>query len=100
GIQVYQGAVSSVPIRAGASCHDVRIDVHGVHRVRDGDVKVVRKKLLDIGRVALGAVADDDLLGAYIRPTGAVVDLRDRPPQEVIAEVRTITVKGGFVSHL
>src|SRR6266498_605764 len=49
--------------QAGRYGHHVTVDVHGVHRVREGHHAIGGEDLLDIGGVALGAVADEDLVG-------------------------------------
>ncbi len=82
--KVDQPLVAAVDEPPGTPGHDVGVDVHGVDRVGDRDPHVGRQQFLEISRVALGAVADEDLVGRNLGPEGLVVVPGDRLAQEIV----------------
>ena len=90
---VIEAMHKAVDVRAGASGHDVRIDIHGVDRVGNRDLDVLPEKLLDVAAVALGAVGNEDLVRSHIDAAILEVGFGDRLAQEAVTLFRTVSVE-------
>ena len=58
----------SLPSVLGASGHHVGVDIYGIHRIGHSHPCVGRKYVAYVSGVALGAVADEYLVGATSIP--------------------------------
>src|SRR2546430_5355764 len=98
---LFRSAVASGLVEgAGPPGHDVAVDVHGIHGVHDGDDTVGSEDLLDVGAVALAAIADEDLVGADRDAPLAVVACGDQLGEEVVAGLRAVAPEGLRAGHL
>ena len=79
--------------RARAAGHDIRVEVDRVYRVRDGDLVCRAEDLLDVAAVALGAVADEDLVRRDLDAAVRVVVLDDGFRQERVALLWAVAVE-------
>ena len=79
--------------RARAASHDIRVEVDRVYRVRDGDLVGRAEDLLDVAAVALGAVADENLVRRDLDAAVRVVVLDDGFRQERVALLRAVAVE-------
>ena len=86
--------------RARTAGHDVRVEIDRIDRVRDGDFIVGAEDFLDVAAVALGTVADEDLIFVDLDSALRVVVLDDRFRQEGIALLRAIATEGFGFCHL
>ncbi len=99
-VQVDDALVAPVDHGAGAAGHHVGVQVDRVDRVGDGDGDVGGEDLLDVAGVALGAVADEHLVGFDPRPPGLEILGRDFLPQELVALLGAVAAEGGGIRHL
>ena len=87
---------------AGVTGHHVRIHIHGIHGVADGDLVLGAKDIEDAARIALGAVADEDFVVRHVQPVITIIVLGDGMPQPFVALLGTVTFKslaGGHFIH-
>ena len=57
------------------------------------------KDLLDIGGIALGAVGNEDFIGADLAASGREIIFRDGFPQEAVAQIRGVAAEGLGPAH-
>ena len=99
-VEVDDALVAAVPVDPGAAGHDVGVQVDRVDRVRDGDLRPGAEQFLDVAGVALGAVADEHLVGLDESPARPEIVGGDGLAQEVVALLRAVTAEPGHGAHL
>jgi hypothetical protein len=99
-VQVDNAIVASIPIRSRAAGHDIGVQVDRVDRVGNGNAGIGVENLLDIPRIALGAVADEYFVGTDVGPAGLKIIFGNRFAQEFIALLRTVSAETGIGGHL
>ena len=87
-------------IFAGASRHNVGIHIYRIYRVADSYFIVNAENLLDISGIAFGPVGHKDLVSGDIAASVGIVVFRDSGSQELITEIRGVSVKSLPVRHL
>src|SRR5256886_12940586 len=98
---LFRSAVASGLVEgAGPPGHHVAVDVHRIHGIHDGDDAVGSEDLLDVGAVALAAVADEDLVGAHRDAALAVVTGGDQLGEEVVARLGAVPSERLRAGHL
>ena len=86
--------------RAGASAHDIGVDVDGIDGVSDADGAVATEYVANISGVALGAVADKDFVNVHLNAARTEVSVDDGLPQKLVSLLGTIAAEGLLVPHL
>ena len=92
-LEIDKAVIASVNIRAGAPSHDIRIDIHGIDRIGDGDFHILTEEFLDVAAVALRAVGNEDLVGGDVHPAILEVRFCDCLAEEAIALLGTVAVE-------
>jgi len=87
-------------VGAGAACHDVRVNVDGVHRVAHRDARIGAEYLLDVGGIGLRAVAHEHFVGVDGSTARDEVLARDGLAQEVVAQVGGVASERARAGHL
>ena len=91
---------AAVVERAGASAHDVAVDVDGIDGVGDAHAVVPPEEFADVARVALGSVADEHLRGAEADAPRLEVVFEDGFNEEVVTLFRSVSAEGPCVGHV
>ena len=89
-----------VAIRAATANHHVGVDIDGIDRVGHADEVVPVEQLLEIARVRLCTVVDEDLVDVKMNATRQEVVLQDSFAQEVVTLFRTVATESFGGSHL
>ena len=63
---------------AGTTCHNISIEINRVNRIGDSYNIVKTENFLNVGTVALGAIADEDFVAVYFETAAGVVGLADQ----------------------
>lgn len=77
--------------------HDVGVDIDWVNGVGDGDGVAVAENVEDVACVALGTIGDEDVIGADVEASIAV--LYHRFSQECVALLWTVATEGVAVAE-
>ena len=85
---------------ARAACHGIGIHIDGIDGIGDRHAAGQGEQFLDVGHVALGTVADEDVRGVHLHTVGPVVMRGDGLAQEIIALFRAVPLEGGGRGHL
>jgi hypothetical protein len=78
----------------GAPRHHVAVRVDGVDGIHEGHDAFGREELLDVGAVALAAIADEDLVQAEPHAEGAEVVSGDLGEEELISGIGSVAPEG------
>ena len=93
------GVAALVAGLAGAASHHIAVHVHRIDRVGHGDAIALSKDVEDVAAVALGAVGDEDLIGADLTAAGLEIMRGDRLSQPGVTLLRAIAVEAFGRSH-
>ena len=84
----------------GSASHNVGIHINRVNRVTYCDAVIYRENLLDVSRIALCAVRYENFICADVASSCFIVVIRNGCTQELISEIRCITMECLSISHL
>ncbi len=98
-LQVEDAVVPAPVVRARAPRHHVRVQIHRVDRVGDGDTVVEGEDLLDVAGVAFRPVADEDLVGVDLGPPGLEILPGDRFAQKAVPLFGAVPAEGLRSGH-
>ncbi len=91
---------TTVFVDAAATYHHVGVDIDGIDGVGHADEVVPVEQLLEVARVGLRTVIDEDLVDVEVDATRPEVVLQDSFAQEVVSLFRTVATKSLGRSHL
>ena len=99
-LEVDEAGVAAVGGGASAAGHDVGVHVDRIDGVGHADGEAAGgEEFLEVAGVALGAVADEDLVRLDVGAAGLEVGLGDGLAQEVVAELGAVAAEGGVGAH-
>ena len=84
----------------GPPCHNIRIDIHRIHRIGHRDRIGKRKNLLEIARIAFGTVRDKYLRHIKVNAAGFIIVFNYRFGKERISLLRAIAPERVSRCHL
>ena len=99
GVEINDPGVTTILETTCSSGHDIGVEIDGIDRVGNGDADIGGEEFLEIGAVALCAIADEDFVGGDVSAFGLKVFFSDDVPQEPISLLRSVAAKGGVVGH-
>ena len=85
---------------AAAANHHVRVDIDGIDGVGDTDEVVPVQQFLEVTRVGLRTVVDENLVDVEVDAARQEVVLQNGLTQEVVALLRAIASESLGCSHL
>ena len=86
-------------VSTGSACHNIGIHINRVNRITYSDAVIYGKNLLDISGITLCSVGYKNLICADVASSCFIVIVRNGSAQELISEIRCITVEGLCISH-
>ena len=93
-------APAPVTISAAATYHHVRVDVDRIDGIGDADEVIPVQQLLEVARVTLGSVVDEDLVETEAHAARCKVVLHDSFTQEFVSLLGSITSESVSCCHL
>ena len=72
-VEIDNARVTPIAALPGSAGHHIGVQVNRIDRIGNGDAGVGVENFLDVGGVALGAVADEDLIGMDVGTPGLKV---------------------------
>ena len=97
--QIHQTGKPSAGKSPAAAGHDIAVHIHGIDGVLHGHNGILGKEFLETGRIAFGAVTDENFIFGNVHSARAVVMLRNRFAQKVIAFIRAVPAEGFGAAH-
>ena len=94
------GVAAKVAGITGAARHHVAVHIHRIDRVRHRHAVAFPEDVEDVAAVALGAVGDENLIGADVASPRLEILLGNRLAQPGIALLRAITMESFGRPHL
>ena len=87
-------------ILAGASGHDIRIDIYGIYGITYRDIVVRGENIADIAGITLAAVAYKYFVKVDCYAAGGKIILDNCIYKEIISEIRAVALKSLLVTHV
>ena len=91
---------TAIAISATATDHHVRVDVNGIDGIGHTNEVVPVEQFLEVTRIALCTVVDEDLVDIEMNATCQKIVLEDGLAQEIIALLRTVAAEPFDATHL
>ena len=85
--------------RARVAGHDVGIHIDRIDRVLQGDFVLVAENVENVCAIAFRAVGHKNFVVGNVQPAVAIIVLRNRAPQKIVALFGAVTVEGFPVAH-
>jgi hypothetical protein len=100
-VQIHEpGVGAAVAGFAGVPGHDVRVDIHGIYRVRDGDLVLAPEDIEDVAAIALRTVAHEDFVVRDFEALRAIVVLRDGVAEPLVTLLGPVAVEAFARGHV
>ena len=93
--EIVQPAPLTINQVSRPAINDTVVDIDRIGRIHDGHSAFLGINVPKIANIAFGAIADKDIVGAYIYPSVSVIIKSNCISQKGIALLRAITSKGG-----
>ena len=84
---------------ASTASHHVGVQIDRVNRVRNRNLYIFRKKLLDICHIALGTVAHEDIVRVHFDAAGGVFATNNRLANKIVALLGAVTAESSLFGH-